>query len=168
MHTLEWTNRTYNRKKVRGDRCTSHRVGLTMNNLIPGSSRGIDTGRKVPLGEGRSLMDWIRNAPKKTRSTKEISPEELSKHNTENDCWLCVRDIVYDVTEYISYHPGKNNCYFPPIFHMGKKIFNSNVFFYKICQAPNLYLTSRVLPIEFNSQKISFVRFVFVEFSGLF
>ena len=48
------------------------------------------------------------------------------------------------------------------------KYLNQTVFFYKICQAPNLYLTLRVLPIEFNSHKFSFVRFVFVEISGFF
>ena len=41
-------------------------------------------------------------------------------------------------------------------------------FFYKICQAPHLYLTLRVLPIEFNSFKFSFVRYVFVETFGVF
>ena len=40
-------------------------------------------------------------------------------------------------------------------------------FLNKIWQAPNLYLTLRVLPTEFNSHKFSFVRFVFVEISGL-
>ena len=54
------------------------------------------------------------------------------------------------------------------IFHMGKENIEIKRFFYKICQAPNLYLTLRVLPIEFNSHKLSFVRFVVVEISGLF
>ena len=35
-------------------------------------------------------------------------------------------------------------------------------------QAPKLYLTLRVLAIEFNSYKVSFVRFAFVEISGFF
>ena len=37
--------------------------------------------------------------------------------------------------------------------HGKGKYLNQIVFFHKICQAPNLYLTLRVLPIEFNSQK---------------
>ena len=41
-------------------------------------------------------------------------------------------------------------------------------FFYKISQAPNLYLTLRVLPIELNSHNFSFVRYVLVKNSGLF
>ena len=51
---------------------------------------------------------------------------------------------------------------------MGKENIWIKRFFYKISQAPNLYLTLRLLPIEFNSNKYSFVRFVFVEISGLF
>ena len=57
---------------------------------------------------------------------------------------------------------------FPHISYGKGKYLNQTVFFNKICQAPNLYLTLRVLPIEFNSQKFSFVRFVFVDISELF
>ena len=57
---------------------------------------------------------------------------------------------------------------FRPYFIWERKIFESNRFFYKICQAPNLFLILRVLPIEFNSHKFSFVRFVYVEIFGLF
>ena len=68
----------------------------------------------------------------------------------------------YDTTEQLmvsNYHVhtkvtsvnGKS-CYFPPEFHMRKEnIWIKQVFFHKICQAPNLYSTSRVLPTEFNS-----------------
>ena len=76
------------------------------NFLSPTSSRGIDTARKTPLGAGRSLMDWIRKAPKIRPRPEGVTEEELSKHNKETDCWMCVRDIVYDVTAYIVYHPG--------------------------------------------------------------
>ena len=52
---------------------------------------------------------------------------------------------------------------------MGKEnIQIKRVFLNKICQAPNLYLTLSVLPIEFNSLKFSFGPFVFVEISELF
>ena len=51
-----------------------------------------------------------------------------------------------------------------PYFIWERKIFKSNAFCYKICQAPNLILTSRVLPIEFSSRKFSFVRYVFKDF----
>jgi len=42
----------------------------------------------------------------KTSTAKMISYEELSKHNTINDCWIAVREKVYNVTSWIPDHPG--------------------------------------------------------------
>ena len=59
--------------------------------------------------------------------------------------------------------------YFPPIFHIWeRKIFKSNGFFLQNLPRIYLCLTLRVLPIEFNSHKFSFVRYVFVEIFGVF
>ncbi|KAM7135337.1 cytochrome b5 reductase 4 isoform 1-T1 [Molossus nigricans] len=67
---------------------------------------------KVPLKPGRSLMDWIRM----TKSGKdltglkgrliEVTEEELKKHNKKDDCWICIRGCVYNVSPYMEYHPG--------------------------------------------------------------
>tara|TARA_Y100000590_G_C15335658_1_gene869472 strand:- start:400 stop:660 length:261 start_codon:yes stop_codon:yes gene_type:complete len=32
--------------------------------------------------------------------------EEVNKHNTKDDCWLIIKDMVYNVTEFLSIHPG--------------------------------------------------------------
>ena len=32
--------------------------------------------------------------------------EELRKHNSKDDAWMAIRGLVYDVTEYMKYHPG--------------------------------------------------------------
>ena len=32
--------------------------------------------------------------------------EEVSKHNTRNDAWICVEGRAYDVTKYVEHHPG--------------------------------------------------------------
>ncbi|XP_068754806.1 cytochrome b5 reductase 4-like isoform X1 [Montipora capricornis] len=66
----------------------------------------------VPLKPGRSLMDWIRLG----KSTKDlagtggivrpVTEEELGKHNSENDAWICIRGRVYNITPYLEYHPG--------------------------------------------------------------
>ncbi|NXH21687.1 NB5R4 reductase, partial [Bucco capensis] len=67
---------------------------------------------QVPLKPGRSLMDWIRL----TKSGKDltglkgrlmqVTEDELAKHNKKEDCWICIRGFVYNVTPYMEYHPG--------------------------------------------------------------
>ena len=32
--------------------------------------------------------------------------EEVKQHNTKDDCWLIIKDMVYNVTEFLSIHPG--------------------------------------------------------------
>uniref|UniRef100_Q68EJ0-2 Isoform 2 of Cytochrome b5 reductase 4 n=1 Tax=Rattus norvegicus TaxID=10116 RepID=Q68EJ0-2 len=80
----------------------------------PGSQQRVASqGRsKVPLKQGRSLMDWFRL----TKSGKdftglkggliEVTEEELKKHNKKDDCWICIRGFVYNVSPYMEYHPG--------------------------------------------------------------
>lgn len=38
-----------------------------------------------------------------------LSLVEASKHNTQSDCWLVIRNKVYNVSSYIGYHPGGAN-----------------------------------------------------------
>ena len=63
---------------------------------------------KVALPPGRHLMDWVRlngsmTAPKKLRN---ISPEELALHNKATDCWTAYDGKVYNITNYLPFHPG--------------------------------------------------------------
>jgi ferredoxin-NADP reductase len=32
--------------------------------------------------------------------------QEVSRHNRRDDCWMVIRNKVYDVTSYMEYHPG--------------------------------------------------------------
>lgn len=57
---------------------------------------------KVALKPGRSLMDWIRltNGPTdlsgvggSSGSLRDVTLEELSRHNTKEDAWLAIRGI---------------------------------------------------------------------------
>jgi predicted heme/steroid binding protein len=40
------------------------------------------------------------------KELREISFEELQKHNTQLSCWFAVKGIVYDVTPFLFEHPG--------------------------------------------------------------
>jgi cytochrome b involved in lipid metabolism len=35
-----------------------------------------------------------------------ISLSEFLKHNRENDCWISLYGIVYNVTDFLKIHPG--------------------------------------------------------------
>nr|XP_013804446.1 PREDICTED: cytochrome b5 reductase 4 isoform X2 [Apteryx mantelli mantelli] len=57
-------------------------------------------------------MDWIRltKSGKDLAGLKgrliEVTEDELAKHNKKEDCWICIRGLVYNVTPYMEYHPG--------------------------------------------------------------
>lgn len=36
----------------------------------------------------------------------QITKQELSRHNREDDAWLAIRGKVYNVTAYLPFHPG--------------------------------------------------------------
>ncbi|KAM6548321.1 hypothetical protein CsatB_019997 [Cannabis sativa] len=38
--------------------------------------------------------------------TKLFSMEEISQHNTKDDCWVVIDDKVYDLSSYLDEHPG--------------------------------------------------------------
>jgi predicted heme/steroid binding protein len=47
-----------------------------------------------------------RKYPESEDADRKISPEELKTHNQENDCWIAVDGIVYDVSKFMNRHPG--------------------------------------------------------------
>ncbi|XP_031729692.1 cytochrome b5 reductase 4 [Anarrhichthys ocellatus] len=67
---------------------------------------------KVDLKPGHSLMDWIRFSKSGKDLTGlrghliEVTQEEMQNHNTREDCWTCIRGMVYNVSPYMDYHPG--------------------------------------------------------------
>lgn len=86
-----------------------------LNKESPLYQSGNATGslrNKAALKPGHSLMGWIKftSTAKDLSGTNgkqiEVTQEELSKHNKEEDCWIALKDKVYNITTYLQYHPG--------------------------------------------------------------
>ena len=81
-----------------------------------------ETGRKkVPLPPGRGLFDWVKlvngpgasalwraGLPADYSPPKPLTMSEVHKHNGVDGAasWIVLRGVVYNVTQYIEYHPG--------------------------------------------------------------
>ena len=50
------------------------------------------------------LFSWVNR--KTMADQKLLSVEEISKHNTAEDCWIVVDGQVWDITEFAPEHPG--------------------------------------------------------------
>jgi cytochrome b involved in lipid metabolism len=74
-----------------------------------------------PLGQNPSSSDSPTSTPSKTVSTANSSSNpssnsksqpsgytmaEVAKHNSASSCWTAINGKVYDVTNWISQHPG--------------------------------------------------------------
>ena len=45
-------------------------------------------------------------SPRIQNDTVLFTKDDVSKHNTEKDCWLQVGHDVYDITSFVKRHPG--------------------------------------------------------------
>lgn len=37
---------------------------------------------------------------------RDLSLTEIANHNSEQDCWVIIKDMVYDLTKFLPDHPG--------------------------------------------------------------
>lgn len=86
----------------------SARLSLVMasDTRAPTNSKG-KVREKIALKPGFHLADWKRLCDVMTKPTQQIiSPEELAKHNTQFDSWTAYKGKVYNISNYLPYHPG--------------------------------------------------------------
>lgn len=59
--------------------------------------------KKADLGESLSNL-WTPDKP--AGEPREVTREEVARHNTPDDCWIIVAGKVYDISEWAPHHPG--------------------------------------------------------------
>jgi L-lactate dehydrogenase (cytochrome) len=65
------------------------------------------TNRRLLLDD-QALSTKVDHLPgtKQPSGQKLISFDEVSKHNSRDDCWVIIDGNVYDVTDFLENHPG--------------------------------------------------------------
>ena len=68
---------------------------------------------KVQLKPGFHLTDWIKLSHaagdlsgRKGEPQRNVSFAELADHSSQFDCWTAYNGKVYNISQYIHYHPG--------------------------------------------------------------
>ena len=64
--------------------------------------------------------------------TKQISMDEVAKHNKLESAWLVIADDVYDVTKFVKYHPGGAKVMVRQTSQKEKPSFDLNFFNYQM------------------------------------
>merc|ERR1712086_267110 len=64
-----------------------------------------------PRADGSAEKGWskpIETAAHRVGRPKQqvVSKAELAKHTSRDDCWVAIHGKVYDVTQFLSMHPG--------------------------------------------------------------
>jgi len=88
-------------------------VRAMASDTLPPDVGGGKKGReKVLLKPGFHLTDWMSLMKKSDFSCRnggplrKVSMAELATHNSQFDCWTAYNGKVYNLTQYLHYHPG--------------------------------------------------------------
>ena len=79
------------------------------NSLLECTVFGTIVGKKIPIKPRNSIQSnnlQQGGAADKTAELRNISIDELQQHNTEDDCWVQIHGLVYDLTDFVDEHPA--------------------------------------------------------------
>ncbi|CAZ84101.1 unnamed protein product [Tuber melanosporum] len=68
--------------------------------LLNRDSTTADNCRQLPLTQRKVTASWT---PLQTAIANSL---QVAKHNTSSSCWVIIHNTVYDVTDFLSAHPG--------------------------------------------------------------
>jgi cytochrome b involved in lipid metabolism len=70
----------------------------------PAQEQNQNSASKESINPGSTGVETTPNATEQKPTGLTLT--DLSKHNTENDCWVAYQGKVYDVTAFLPLHPG--------------------------------------------------------------
>lgn len=62
----------------------------------------------VSVGVGILLANNRSPEVSKVKPDATYSAGDIAMHDSRSDCWTIISDTVYDITDYVSRHPGGN------------------------------------------------------------
>ena len=77
------------------------------NSLLECTVYGTIVGKKIPIkrrAKAFTVQD-SREKPEKP-ATRDVTAEELAQHSTEDDCWVAIQGIIYNLTDFAEEHPA--------------------------------------------------------------
>ncbi|KAF3599657.1 hypothetical protein F2Q69_00036737 [Brassica cretica] len=79
-------------------------IGLFLGFLV--SALFLIQGKRRSSNGGQEKKQQSSNDDPKDSKPKSYSKSEVAEHNKRDDCWIIIKDKVYDVTSYVEEHPG--------------------------------------------------------------
>ena len=67
---------------------------------------GNETSGEATAKQIVANTEALENLPVDEKGIKLITASHLASHSTEHSCWVCIHGRVYDVTDFLSEHPG--------------------------------------------------------------
>lgn len=78
------------------------------NSLLECTVYGTIVGQKIPVKTRNRRNGLVKEVEKgaEKKTLRDISLAELQKHNKDDDCWVAIHGIVYDLTDFADEHPA--------------------------------------------------------------
>mgnify|MGYP001247318023 CR=1 FL=1 len=95
----------FNTKGGSGSHSTNAR-NLLANYLIGSLNNSSSTSTNNPTSTPINSQPIPTNTPVSQTSSGSYTASEVATHNTQSNCWLIINNQIYNVTQYIPFHPG--------------------------------------------------------------
>lgn len=83
-------------------------AGVALSNILSNGTNSDSQNQQANVNASVSL-EQTQPMSVDTNLSTSFTKEEVATRNSRNDCWTIIDGIVYDITSYITRHPGGDN-----------------------------------------------------------